>query len=160
MTMVTVSPEERERVMEGVREFRAGRSGHMILTGGAAHNRFVEGAVMAGLAVQEGVPAKDVMVEGRAQNTIQNVFYSHEIMQAQGWKSAEIVSSPSHLPRTGLILGRYQGAERFDWRTDAARWPAEYSRLKIMLMYLYEATGTTKLRWVGFRASPFLPSGR
>ena len=30
-----IKPEPRERVMEAVREYRAGRAGHMIMTGGA-----------------------------------------------------------------------------------------------------------------------------
>ena len=97
------SAEERERVMEAIREFRAGRAGHMILTGGAAHNQFVEAEVMARMAVAAGVPASAVIVEGKAMNTIQNIFYSDRIMQQRGWTSAEVVSSPSHLPRASLI---------------------------------------------------------
>lgn len=40
------------------------------MTGGAAHNDFVEGEAMKKLAVSEGVPADDVIVEG---DTIQNI---------------------------------------------------------------------------------------
>ena len=38
----TPSPEQSERTLEGVREFRAGVAPHLIFTGGPAHNRFVE----------------------------------------------------------------------------------------------------------------------
>jgi uncharacterized SAM-binding protein YcdF (DUF218 family) len=78
----TASPEQRERTMEGVREFKAGVASHLIMTGGAAHNRFVEARVMRDLAVAQGVPAEDVFVEGQAQNTIQNIYYSERIMEA------------------------------------------------------------------------------
>lgn len=149
------SVEQRERVLEGVREFEAGRAGHMIMSGGAAHNGWVEGEVMARLAEAAGVPVEDVVVEGQSLNTIQNVFYSNRIMEERGWKSAEVVSSPSHLPRTGLILEHYG----FAWRTHASKWPPEYGWHRLAVYYGYEALGTTVLRWFGFRRSPFMPRG-
>lgn len=114
----TPSPEMRERVEEGVRQYRAGVAPHLIMTGGAAHNQFAEGHVMAGLAESEGVPKEAIVEEDRAQNTIQNIWYSRHIMDERGWRSAEVVSSPYHLPRTALILREYGGtAEDFQWRT-------------------------------------------
>jgi uncharacterized SAM-binding protein YcdF (DUF218 family) len=68
------SPEQRERTLEGVREFKAGVAPHLILTGAPAHNQFVEAHVMALLATARGVPPEDVVEEDRAQNTIQNIF--------------------------------------------------------------------------------------
>jgi uncharacterized SAM-binding protein YcdF (DUF218 family) len=147
------SPEQRERVLEAVREFKAGRAGHMIVTGGAVHNAWNEAATMARVAEAAGVPAADIVVEGRARNTIENVFYSERIMQEQGWTSAEVVSSPSHLPRAALILEHY----RFGWRTQAAPWPREYTWWRIAPYYVREAAGTTVLRWFGFGREPFLP---
>ena len=148
------SVEQRERVMEGVREWRAGRAQHIIVSGGAAHNPWVEGEVMARIAERAGVPPEDVVVEGQSINTIQNVFYSHAIMQKRGWKSVEVVSSPSHLPRTSLILEHY----RMDWRTHASHWPPEYGAHRLAVYYGYEAMGATVLRWFGFRRSPFMPA--
>src|SRR5271156_3501676 len=95
----TPSPEQRERTLEGVREYKAGVAPHLIFTGGAAHNRFVEADVMRDLAVAQGVPSSDITVEDQAQNTIQNIYYSDQIMEAHHWKSAEVISSPSHLSR-------------------------------------------------------------
>ncbi len=57
------SPEERERVLAAVREFRAGRAGHIIVSGGAVHNRWNEAEAMAGIARGAGVPAEDVLIE-------------------------------------------------------------------------------------------------
>jgi uncharacterized SAM-binding protein YcdF (DUF218 family) len=113
----TPSPEQRERTLEGVQEYKAGVAPHLIFTGGAAHNRFVEADVMKTLAVAQGVPVSDITVEDQAQNTIQNIYYSAQIMEAHHWKSAEIISSPSHLPRASLILAHYP----FAWRTHSPR---------------------------------------
>jgi uncharacterized SAM-binding protein YcdF (DUF218 family) len=149
----TASPEQRERTLEGVREFKAGIAPHLILTGGPAHNQFVEAHVMAVLAIAQGVPPEDVIEEGQAQNTIQNIFYSQRIMVAHQWTSAEVVSSPNHLPRTALILQHYQ----FAWRTHPAPWPLEYTFWQRAVRICAEAQYCLKLKILGFPVSRFLP---
>ena len=149
----STSPEQRERTLEGVREYKAGVAPHLIMTGGAAHNQFVEAHVMKELAVAQGVPADAITEEGQAQNTIQNIYYSEKIMAAQHWTSAEVVSSPSHLPRAALILAHYS----FFWRTHTAPWPREYSALKKGLWYCVEAEYCLRLRILGFPGTPYLP---
>ncbi len=147
------SPEQRERTLEGVREYKAGVAPHLIFTGGAAHNRFVEADVMRDLAVVKGVPASDITVEDQAQNTIQNIYYSEQIMEDHHWKSAEIISSPCHLPRAALILSHYP----FAWRTRSAPWPVEYTTLEKALHFCVEAEYCLRLRIFGFPSSRFLP---
>jgi len=98
------TPEQLARVTEGVREYKRGIAPHLILTGGAAHNRFVEARVMARSAQAEGVPEAAISVEPDAQDTIQNACFSARIMKKRGWRSAEVISSASHLPRAGIIF--------------------------------------------------------
>jgi uncharacterized SAM-binding protein YcdF (DUF218 family) len=149
----TPSPEQRERTLEGVREFKAGIAPHLIFTGGPAHNQFVEAHVMAMLALAQGVPPEAIIEEGQAQNTIQNIFYSRRIMSNYGWNSAEVVSSPSHLPRAALILEHFP----LQWRTHAAPWPPEYSTWVRAAHYAVEAEYCLRLRIFGFPKSRFLP---
>jgi uncharacterized SAM-binding protein YcdF (DUF218 family) len=150
----TPSPEQRERTLEGIREFKAGVAPHLIVSGGPAHNQFVEAHTMATLALAQGVPADAIIEEGQAQNTVQNIFYSQRIMAAHGWASAEVVSSPSHLPRTALILEHYG----MSWRTHAAPWPPEYNLLHRAAHFTVEAEYCLKLRIRGFPATKFLPN--
>ena len=147
----TPSPEQRERTLEGVREFKAGVAPTLIFTGGPAHNQFVEAHVMAILAESQGVPPTAILEEGRAQNTIQNIFYSRRIMEEHNWNNAEVVSSPSHLPRTALILEHYS----FPWKTHAAPWPAEYSLWHRTGHYAVEAEYCLRLRILGFPKAVF-----
>jgi uncharacterized SAM-binding protein YcdF (DUF218 family) len=157
----TPSPEQRERVLEAVREYQAGVAPRLIMTGGAAHNEYTEAHVMAQLAESQGVPAPDVLEEPQAQNTIQNIFYSAQIMHAHGWRSAEVVSSPSHLPRASLIVRAFDHAQPtlvIDWHTHAARWPAEYSLWRELALYSGEAGYCLRLRLQGFPPSRFLPA--
>jgi uncharacterized SAM-binding protein YcdF (DUF218 family) len=149
----TPGPEQRERTLEAVREFKAGVAPHLIFTGAAAHNKFVEAHVMAVLAIQQGVSPAAIIEEDQARNTIQNIFYSQRIMAQNNWNSAEVVSSPSHLPRTALILRHYP----LLWRTHPSPWPTEYQFWQKASLFYGEAEHSLKLRIFGFPTSPFLP---
>jgi uncharacterized SAM-binding protein YcdF (DUF218 family) len=110
------SPVQLARVTEAVREYERGVAPRLILTGGAAHNHFVEAEVMARTAEAQGIPKSAIFVEGQARDTIENACYSLHILESHGWHSAEVVSSAAHLPRAGLIFNRLP----LEWRTHAA----------------------------------------
>jgi len=150
----TPSPEQRERTLEGIREFKAGTATHLIFTGGPAHNQFVEAHTMATLALAQGVPTDAILEESQAQNTLQNIFYSQRIMAAHGWTSAEVVSSPSHLPRTALILKHFS----MQWSTHPAPWPPEYTLWQRAAHYSAETEYCIRLEIFGFPITRFLPT--
>ncbi|WP_254062474.1 YdcF family protein [Acidobacterium sp. S8] len=126
------TPEQRERVMEGVREYQKGVSSEIIITGTAAHNQFVE-----------------------AHDTIQNIYYSNKIMEAHGWHTTEVISSPYHLPRTALILHHYP---QLQWKTHPAQWPPEYSLSKKLQLEWKEARTCFRIHLHGFPPSKYLPN--
>lgn len=98
------TPIQLARVTEAVQEYERGVAPRLIVTGGAVANHYVEAQVMARTAEAQGVPASAVFIEPNARDTIQNACYSVRLMKSHGWTSAEVVSSPSHLPRAGLIF--------------------------------------------------------
>jgi uncharacterized SAM-binding protein YcdF (DUF218 family) len=149
----TLAPELRERVLEGVREYKAGVAGHVIMTGGPTHNNLVEAHAMKVFAEAQGVPADAIVEEGQAMDTIQNIYFSEKLMEERGWESAEVVSSPSHLPRTALILEHY----KFAWRTHASKWPVEFSAADVAKHFEGEAKGCWTLTHVGFKKNKWLP---
>ena len=104
------------RVNEGVHEYERGIAPRLIMTGGAAHNRFVEARVMAQAAHAWGIPESAIFVEPEARDTIQNACYAVRILKAHGWRSAEVISEDPHLPRAGLIFSRLP----LEWRTHPA----------------------------------------
>jgi uncharacterized SAM-binding protein YcdF (DUF218 family) len=145
------SPIQRARVLEGVREYRAKVAPRLIMTGGAAHNSQVEAVTMARFAEAQGVPETAVIVEPRAHDTIQNAFYSVRIMQAHGWQSAEVVSSPSHLARASLIFSHFP----IRYRTQASK-PGGF--LYECAAGLHEMRVTDRIRLLGFKPTPYLPA--
>ena len=110
------TPHEQARVTEAVHEYERGVAPRMIITGGAVKNGFVEAQVMGRIAEAQGIPASAVFEDPEARNTIENTCNALGIMRSHGWQSAEVISSPSHLPRAGLILSRLP----MKWRVHAA----------------------------------------
>ena len=110
------TPEGLARVTEAVREYERGVAPRLLLTGGPAHNQYVEADVMAAAAAAQGIPPSAIFVETKATDTIQNACYSARMMRAHGWHAAEIVSSAYHLPRAGMIFSHVP----LDWRLHAA----------------------------------------
>ena len=110
------TPVQLSRVTEAVHEYERGVATHLILTGGTTHGGYFEAEVMARTAEAQGVPASSIVVEPQALDTIQNACYSVRIMKAHGWRSAEVISNTSHLPRAGIIFSR----QPIDWRMHAA----------------------------------------
>jgi uncharacterized SAM-binding protein YcdF (DUF218 family) len=110
------SPTEQARVAEAVREYERGAAQRIIFTGGPAHNRFIEAQVMAETAKAQGIPATDIIEDRRALNTIQNACNSLRIMRSHGWDSAEVITSPNHLPRSAMIFSRLP----LKWRMEPA----------------------------------------
>jgi uncharacterized SAM-binding protein YcdF (DUF218 family) len=149
----TPSPVERARVLEGVSEYRHGVAPALIMTGGSAHNEHVEADVMADFALTQGVPATAILREEQAHDTIQNAYYSMRLMQSHGWKSAEVVSSRSHLPRASLIFTRFP----LQYRMRGAPNPPETGWLYTCAVYVYEARNTDRIRLFGFKPNRYLP---
>ena len=107
---------------------------------------------MAHFAESQGVPAEDLIIEGQAKDTIQNVWYTEQIMQAHGWGSVEVVSSWYHLPRTEKILEHFP----VEWRTDAAPWPKEFGLREKWKRCWREIDTSMTLRRTGFKPSRFI----
>ena len=150
----SIGPIARSRVLEAIRQYHAGVAPRLLMTGGAVQNRFVEARVMQQFARSEGVPDVAVFAEGEARNTIQNAYYSYKIMQAHGWSSALVVSSPTHLRRASLIFSHYPLA----WQMHAAPWPANYPLWKVAWCWCSEAGYTSYVRLFGFpNAGKYLP---
>lgn len=150
----SIGPLAESRVLEGIRQYRAGVAPRLLMTGGAVQNQFVEAQVMQQFAQSQGVPASAILAEGQSRNTIQNAYYSYKILQAHNWTSALVVSSPTHLRRASLIFRYYP----LQWRMDAAPWPPDYPLWKRLWFWCSEVGYTSYGRIFGFpNARQFLP---
>ncbi len=140
--------------LEAIRQYHAGVAPRLLMTGGAVQEPVCRGPGDAAVCASQGVPDPQVFAEGEARNTIQNAYYSYQIMQAHGWSSALVVSSPSHLRRASLIFSHYP----FAWQMQAAPWPPSLPLWKLVWYWSSEAGYTSYGRLFGFpNAGKFLP---
>src|SRR4029077_20346804 len=91
-----------ERVQRAIDVYKAGHSKHLILSSGYVYS-FPEAEAMRSTAVEQGVPAADILLEQRSTDTYQNVTFVRDILQAHGWTSVLLVSSPYHMRRALLV---------------------------------------------------------
>lgn len=141
------TPQMLDRVGEAVREYDRGVAPRLILSGSAAHNRFVEADVMARVAESQGVPRSMIFEDTRALDTIQNACYSEQIMKSHGWSSAEVVTSPFHVQRAAMIFSHLP----IEWRLHAAPdnvTPGYYSRTAGLMEIVKTARYLLWSRWV------------
>jgi uncharacterized SAM-binding protein YcdF (DUF218 family) len=109
---------------------------------------------MLEFARSQGVPAAALFAEGQSRNTIQNAYYSYQIMQAHDWTSALVVSSPTHLRRASLIFSHYPLA----WRMVPAPWPPGLPLWQRLWYWSSEMSYTSYGRVFGFpNAGQYLP---
>lgn len=145
----TVSPDQRERTLEAVREYRRGVAPRLFFTGGAAHNSIVEAITMGSFAMAQGVPRPAVFEEGYAIDTEQNAINSLRMMKSEGWRSAEVIACPSQARRAGLIFSRRARPLDIDVRIHSSPWPPEFGWLRRVGEYAWEVPRTDLCR-VGF----------
>ncbi|MGI4755316.1 MAG: YdcF family protein [Janthinobacterium lividum] len=147
------SPSQAEiwRVSEAVNETKRGRAKYILLSGGAAANRFVEADVMARAAQQLGFPSEALLEERSSLTTLENIHNSQKIMTAHHWNRVEVISSPDHLPRASVILSR----TNLQWRVHDAPTPGR-GGVNRTIGYTKEAIATTIIRWFGNRAEPVI----
>ena len=90
---------ERCRIKSALRAYRDGQVRAVLMTGGAAHNRFIEAESMGRLALERGLPPEALIYEPRALTTWMNLRFAQRLMRERGMKTALVISTAAHLPR-------------------------------------------------------------
>jgi uncharacterized SAM-binding protein YcdF (DUF218 family) len=87
-----------ERLKQAVDLYRAGWARYLVLSSGYVYS-YREAESMRTLAIDQGVPAADIVLEQRAANTYENVKFVDDILRDHRWTSILLVSSPYHMRR-------------------------------------------------------------
>lgn len=93
------------RAEKAVRLYDEGIAPTLICTGGYTAGQIrSEAQACADILEDNGVPASAIVLEERSRSTIENAAYTREIMDANGWQTAVVVSDGYHLLRAGWIF--------------------------------------------------------
>jgi uncharacterized SAM-binding protein YcdF (DUF218 family) len=131
------SPAMQEQAALAAQLYQVGLAPALLFTGGAVHNEHVEAQVMAGLAVQQGVPAAAIVTETQARDTFENARFCRQIMHQRGWQDAIVVTTPYHVRRASRIFRMAGIPHQMAWPAQSyqcASWRARFDALRYDLL--------------------------
>ncbi len=95
-----------------------------------------EGEVGATYAQSKGVPASDTLMEKTSRTTVQNLREAKKLMEAEGIRTALIISDPLHLRRS-VIIAEWLGMEVDASETPFSRYKSWKTKLPFLLRETY-----------------------
>ncbi len=103
-------PDLTSRTEHAVALWRQGYAPQIICSGGFKNERLSAAAVCKRFAMALGVPGGRIMLADGTQNTVEDTRAAADVMLANGWRSAIVVSHPLHVYRAAWFL-REAGVE-------------------------------------------------
>jgi uncharacterized SAM-binding protein YcdF (DUF218 family) len=92
------------RTMHAVDLFQRGLAPYLICTGGYHDDQLSAAAVARDLAVSQGVPVDKVLLADDSMTTREDAAAARDLIVAQGWQRAILVSHPLHLERARFLF--------------------------------------------------------
>lgn len=89
------------RLVEGIRIYRKIPGSKLILSGGKVFNTMPEAMVMCQLAVELGVPDKDILIEMKSKNTEEQARFIKELVKSDKFI---LVTSAYHMQRAMVLF--------------------------------------------------------
>lgn len=100
----TASPVFEERIRHGIKLYNAGHAPKLLFTGGIGDGQIhSESSIGRSIAIQQGVPATDILVEEKSRTTQENLSEARALMKQHQMDSAIIVSDPLHMKRAMMM---------------------------------------------------------
>jgi vancomycin permeability regulator SanA len=132
------------RLEKAVELYQKNLVGKIIVSGGFGAEGFEEADVMRSFLVGKNIPESDIILDRDGYNTHKTAVNTRAIMQANGFRSATIVSQYFHITRTRLAFQK-AGIENIT----AAH--ADYFELRDVYSILREFTGFYTY-WLGAKS--------
>jgi uncharacterized SAM-binding protein YcdF (DUF218 family) len=133
------------RIRHAVDLYKAGRVHRLLMTGTAFGKEPAEALAGRDRAIALGVPSQAILIETRSWTTSMNFSEARKVMQANGAKTALVVTEPLHMMRS-LRMARDLGMDVAGEPTPATfyqDWGSWYRflRSEILLYHRYLAYG-------------------
>jgi len=103
------SPFLQSRLKEGIRLYKEGYGKYIIVSGGKGPGEDIsEAEAMKKYLLDNGIDEASIIMEDKSKNTMENLTFSKEIMEAKGFNTAVVVSNKFHLRRVSLMCKSLQ----------------------------------------------------
>lgn len=100
--------------------YKKGKAKNIIVSGSAVHTPYVEAEVYALYLIELGINPDHIIIENRAEHSLENVFYSMEIAKEHGFRKVAVASDKAQ-----TVMIQYL-AKKFKHRIDADFLPAKW----------------------------------
>lgn len=91
-----MNPIYRVRLYWAYHLYKNGKAKHIIVSGNAVHTPYVESKVYALYLMELGIDPDHIIIEERAEHSLENIFYSMEIAKEHGFERVAIASDKAH----------------------------------------------------------------
>jgi uncharacterized SAM-binding protein YcdF (DUF218 family) len=136
-----VSPVFRERINHALDLYRRGKVRKLIFTGGQGNKTEpTEAAAARAYAIENGIPANDILVEESSHTTFENVVNAKQLADAHGFRKVLVVSDPLHMKRA-VTMARDIGLEAYPSPTPTTRYQSWRSQVGSLAHETYYYTG-------------------
>jgi len=136
-----VSPVFKERINHAIDLYRTGLVRKLIFTGGQGNpGEPTESAAARDYALQNGVPASDILIEEKSHTTYENIIYAKELADAHGIHNVLIVSDPLHMKRA-MTMAEDAGLIAEASPTPSTRYQGLSSQMSLLAHETYYYTG-------------------
>lgn len=133
----TASPVYEERIRHGIHLYKAGRASKLVFTGGVGEGQVhSESSVGRSMALQHGVPARDILIEEKSRTTQQNLSEAHALMKQHQMDSAILVSDPLHMKRA-MMMASDLSMTAVSSPTPTSRYRSLSTKLGFLLREIY-----------------------
>jgi len=116
------SPVFQERINHGIWLYQNGFANKLIFTGGrSSEDKISEAAAAKAVALTQGVPAYDILIEDQSNITQANLANAKQLMILNKISSAILVSDPLHMKRA-MMIGNNLGLTLYSSPTPTTRY--------------------------------------
>ena len=126
------SPVYRERIVEAIALYKAGKVRWIILTGGSSRPGYPsEAQVGRQFCVSKGVPVAATLVDESSRTTWQNLEEAKALMGPRGIRTILLVSDPLHM-RRAMAMAQHLGLQAQPAATASSRFRSWITRGKFL----------------------------
>lgn len=95
------------RINHAVTLYKKHYASKILMSGGTdKEDNTNEAEIMKTIAIQDGIPAADILLETKSTSTYENLAFSQKILEDAGLHSAIIVTDPATSGRAGLVASK------------------------------------------------------
>lgn len=95
-----------ERARHAVKLYKDGYASNIIFSSGYTYI-YNDAENMRLFAISMGIPEENIILEQEANSTYENVRFSKDIIDRNGWDSVLIISSPYNMRRVSLVFNKW-----------------------------------------------------